>query len=128
MLRNWQWCGNSGARARADLPDTAVRATSLRYDRSGRHLLASFSGRHVLLYDLTQSASAADTPLVGPAGLPEPRRRRRRSQLPRLRVRGDWSDTGPRAQPHSTAQAQPAAGGPTHNTYQSYVLIISEWI
>lgn len=66
-------------------------------------MLVSFSSEYLYLFDVSQAGVAVDgeAPVKG-------RRRRRESPkvLRKLRLRGDWSDTGPEARPLSEVSAQ----------------------
>lgn len=73
------------------------------YSSNEQELLVSFSSEYLYLFDVSQAGVAVDgdTPVKG-------RRRRRESPkvLRKLRLRGDWSDTGPEARPLSEVSAQ----------------------
>ncbi|GAB0099955.1 DDB1- and CUL4-associated factor 6 [Sergentomyia squamirostris] len=92
------------------------RVTSVSYSSDGGQLLVSYSSDHLYLFDITQNGVAI-TPLNDKV--------KRKLQRPentdpppvrRLRLRGDWSDTGPDARPErevmesvgaSTGQVRP---------------------
>lgn len=81
----------------------SYRVTSLVYSPNEQELLVSFSSEYLYLFDLTQDGIEQDsTPAM------KGRRRRRESPkvLRKLRLRGDWSDTGPEARPLSEVSAQ----------------------
>lgn len=81
----------------------SYRVTSLVYSPNEQELLVSFSSEYLYLFDLTQDGMEQETtPTV------KGRRRRRESPkvLRKLRLRGDWSDTGPEARPLSEVSAQ----------------------
>ncbi|MEM9257897.1 MAG: hypothetical protein AAGA91_20870, partial [Pseudomonadota bacterium] len=68
------------------------RVTALKYSADGRQLLVSYSAGDLYLFDLCEqessvAPSAAAAAAAGPA----------RPPVKRLRLRGDWSDTGPQA-------------------------------
>lgn len=81
----------------------SYRVTSLVYSQNEQELLVSFSSEYLYLFDMTQDGVASDG-----AALVKGRRRRRESPkvLRKLRLRGDWSDTGPEARPLSEVSAQ----------------------
>lgn len=69
----------------------SYRVTSLVYSSNEQELLVSFSSEYLYLFDMTHSGVNADGTIVTKG-----RRRRRESPkvLRKLRLRGDWSDTG----------------------------------
>lgn len=82
------------------------RITSVVYSSNELELLVSFSSEYLYLFDM--SKDGVNRELIMPSRI---RRRRRGSPkvLRKLRLRGDWSDTGPQARPASevTAQSRP---------------------
>lgn len=78
------------------------RVTSLVYSPNEEELLVSFSSEYLYLFDVSQDGMEQEcTPTV------KGRRRRRESpKVRKLRLRGDWSDTGPEARPLSEVSAQ----------------------
>jgi DDB1- and CUL4-associated factor 6 len=81
----------------------SYRVTSLNYSRNEQELLVSFSSEYLYLFDMTKDGVTPDGNVVTKG-----RRRRRESPkvLRKLRLRGDWSDTGPEARPLSEVSAQ----------------------
>lgn len=81
----------------------SYRVTSLVYSPNEQELLVSFSSEYLYLFDLTQDG-------IEQEGTPAVKGRRRRRESPKvlrkLRLRGDWSDTGPEARPLSEVSAQ----------------------
>ncbi|ELU04921.1 hypothetical protein CAPTEDRAFT_219756 [Capitella teleta] len=100
------------------------RITSLNYSRDARELLVSYSSDHVYLYDMKDESRKPKKLLKEPSPLPEKvviegtasaplkpepstsegvvRPKTQSTKPPpvkRLRLRGDWSDTGPNARP-----------------------------
>ncbi|KAM3857258.1 DDB1- and CUL4-associated factor 6-like [Diretmus argenteus] len=78
------------------LADTLSRVTSLCYSGDGREVLASYTSDYLYLFDPRDDTARE---LKGPG-------RHAKSQphhppVKRLRLRGDWSDTGPLARPES---------------------------
>lgn len=82
----------------------SYRVTSLVYSQNEQELLVSFSSEYLYLFDMSQDGVTAD----GTTVVKGSRRRRRESPkvLRKLRLRGDWSDTGPEARPLSEVSAQ----------------------
>ncbi|XP_053979426.1 DDB1- and CUL4-associated factor 6-like isoform X2 [Hylaeus volcanicus] len=91
------------------------RMTSLNYSPDGQDVLVSYSSDHLYLFNVKDQGTVQLKKDVA-AGKGEGRKLRLRSPLPvrRLRLRGDWSDTGPDARPereggrrNEIAQARP---------------------
>lgn len=81
------------------------RVTSLVYSQDEQELLVSFSSEYLYLFDVNNDGVQANGESAsGKRG----RRRRRESPkvLRKLRLRGDWSDTGPDARPLNEISAQ----------------------
>lgn len=81
----------------------SYRVTSLVYSANEQELLVSFSSEYLYLFDMSKDGVTAEGTAVTKG-----RRRRRESPkvLRKLRLRGDWSDTGPEARPLSEVSAQ----------------------
>lgn len=81
----------------------SYRVTSLVYSQDEKELLVSFSSEYLYLFDISHDGVSNDG-----KNLEKGRRRRRDSPkvLRKLRLRGDWSDTGPEARPLSEVSAQ----------------------
>ncbi|CRK89061.1 CLUMA_CG002533, isoform A [Clunio marinus] len=79
------------------------RVTSLVFSPNEQELLVSFSSEYLYLFNLNDEG-------VSPEGNTVAKGRRRRRDSPKvlrkLRLRGDWSDTGPEARPLSEVSAQ----------------------
>uniref|UniRef100_A0A182IL99 Uncharacterized protein n=1 Tax=Anopheles atroparvus TaxID=41427 RepID=A0A182IL99_ANOAO len=93
------------------------RVTSLEYDRHERQLLVNYSSDHLYLFDVTHGGigdvklcKAGSRSVSQDRAADKEKRLRGASQKPphmsdgsppvrRLRLRGDWSDTGPEARP-----------------------------
>uniref|UniRef100_A0AAR2JZG8 Ddb1 and cul4 associated factor 6 n=1 Tax=Pygocentrus nattereri TaxID=42514 RepID=A0AAR2JZG8_PYGNA len=75
------------------LTGRSCRVTSLCYSADGQEVLASYSSDYVYLFDPKDDQASK-------LGLSE-NRRQEQPPVKRLRLRGDWSDTGPRARPES---------------------------
>ncbi|XP_034174083.2 DDB1- and CUL4-associated factor 6 isoform X1 [Osmia lignaria lignaria] len=76
------------------------RITSLNYSPDGQDVLVSYSSDHLYLFNVKDQASVHLKKSIG-TGKGMGKKKRLRSPLPvrRLRLRGDWSDTGPDARP-----------------------------
>ncbi|KAI1289357.1 DDB1- and CUL4-associated factor 6 [Halotydeus destructor] len=79
-----------------DFDNKHHRITSLCYSPDAREMLVSYSSDHIYLFDTLDSHPAAKVLSTGPA-----KRSSSRKSIRRLRVRGDWSDTGPDARPET---------------------------
>lgn len=81
----------------------SYRVTSLVYSPNEQELLVSFSSEYLYLFDMSHSGVVEEA-----SASVKGRRRRRESPkvLRKLRLRGDWSDTGPEARPLSEVSAQ----------------------
>jgi len=83
------------------------RVTSVVYSPNDSELLVSFSSEYLYIFDMTKDGIGEAQPV------PKTRRLRRRASHPKIlrkiRLRGDWSDTGPDARPQNevTAQSRP---------------------
>ncbi|KAJ8253054.1 hypothetical protein GJAV_G00208620 [Gymnothorax javanicus] len=80
----------------AHLASKSCRVTSLCYSADGREVLVSYSSDYIYLFDPKDDQARE---LKGPSE--ERREELRQPPVKRLRLRGDWSDTGPRARPES---------------------------
>ncbi|XP_066520867.1 DDB1- and CUL4-associated factor 6-like isoform X2 [Hoplias malabaricus] len=76
------------------LTGRSCRVTSLCYSADGQELLASYSSDYIYLFD------PKDDQASKLKGLSE-NRKEEQPPVKRLRLRGDWSDTGPRARPET---------------------------
>lgn len=83
----------------------SYRVTSVNYSRDERELLVSFSSEYLYLFDMTRDGITKE--MIPPTGR---RRRCKDSSSPKilrkLRLRGDWSDTGPESLFSSDSPAQ----------------------
>ncbi|XP_064465079.1 DDB1- and CUL4-associated factor 6-like isoform X2 [Ornithodoros turicata] len=83
------------------------RITSLTYSSNGREMLVSYSSDYIYLFDarddgqVNRKAYGADSQASSTDGKPTDSR----LSMKRLRVRGDWSDTGPNARPEREMRA-----------------------
>uniref|UniRef100_A0A8C1E5J6 Ddb1 and cul4 associated factor 6 n=1 Tax=Cyprinus carpio carpio TaxID=630221 RepID=A0A8C1E5J6_CYPCA len=78
------------------LSSKSCRVTSLCYSEDGQEVLVSYSSDYIYLFDPKDDQARE---LKGPSE--ERREELRQPPVKRLRLRGDWSDTGPRARPES---------------------------
>ncbi|ESO06921.1 hypothetical protein HELRODRAFT_77223, partial [Helobdella robusta] len=86
------------------------RITSLQHNQHGDQLLASYSSEYVYLFDLKVLSSSSSLHQTSP-------RRNQRggfSGMPikKLRLRSDWSDTGPKSRPESQREASTSREAP----------------
>ncbi|CAB1329040.1 unnamed protein product, partial [Coregonus sp. 'balchen'] len=96
---NYMGRGTTGMCVRfvpAHLSNKSCRVTSLCYSGDGQEVLVSYSSDYVYLFDPNNDQARE---LKGPSE--ERREELRQPPVKRLRLRGDWSDTGPRARPES---------------------------
>ncbi|KAM8976132.1 LOW QUALITY PROTEIN: DDB1- and CUL4-associated factor 6 [Pelodytes ibericus] len=81
----------------SQLSNKSCRVTSLCYSEDGQEVLVSYSSDYVYLFDPKDDQAKE-------LKFPSANQRResvRQPPVKRLRLRGDWSDTGPRARPES---------------------------
>uniref|UniRef100_A0A8C5P6U1 DDB1 and CUL4 associated factor 6 n=1 Tax=Leptobrachium leishanense TaxID=445787 RepID=A0A8C5P6U1_9ANUR len=79
------------------LSNKSCRVTSLCYSEDGQEVLVSYSSDYIYLFDpKDDQAKALKCPSAD-----QRREEMRQPPVKRLRLRGDWSDTGPRARPES---------------------------
>ncbi|KAM4699473.1 DDB1- and CUL4-associated factor 6 isoform 2-T3 [Discoglossus pictus] len=79
------------------LSNKSCRVTSLCYSEDGQEVLVSYSSDYIYLFDPKDDQAKA---LKFPSS-DQRREEVRQPPVKRLRLRGDWSDTGPRARPES---------------------------
>ncbi|KAM3861808.1 DDB1- and CUL4-associated factor 6 [Diretmus argenteus] len=94
---NYMGRGTTGMCVRfvpAHLSNKSCRVTSLCYSGDGQEVLVSYSSDYIYLFDPKDDQARE---LKGPSE--ERREELRQPPVKRLRLRGDWSDTGPRARP-----------------------------
>ncbi|XP_010862327.1 DDB1- and CUL4-associated factor 6-like isoform X2 [Esox lucius] len=78
------------------LANKSCRVTSLAYSRDGRQVLASYTSEYLYLFDPKDDRGRE---LKGPSQ--ETKDEQKEPPQKRLRLRGDWSDTGPLSRPES---------------------------
>ncbi|XP_064121511.1 LOW QUALITY PROTEIN: DDB1- and CUL4-associated factor 6-like [Macrobrachium nipponense] len=93
------------------------RVTSLRYSQDGREVLASYSSDYLYLFDTENFKEVSlngieDTDAESETG----------PTLKRLRLRGDWSDTGPQALPESEMRSQAGDVGQARPTLHATLM------
>uniref|UniRef100_A0A8C7VCX9 Uncharacterized protein n=1 Tax=Oncorhynchus mykiss TaxID=8022 RepID=A0A8C7VCX9_ONCMY len=76
------------------LLNKSCRVTSLAFSRDGREVLASYASDYLYLFDPKDDKGRE---LKGPSQ----DNKQKETQQKRLRLRGDWSDTGPLSRPES---------------------------
>ncbi|KAJ8351773.1 hypothetical protein SKAU_G00232490 [Synaphobranchus kaupii] len=105
----------------AHLSSKSCRVTSLCYSGDGREILVSYSSDYVYLFDPKDDQARE---LKGPSE--ERREELRQPPVKRLRLRGDWSDTGPRARPESERERD-GEQGPNVSLMQRMSDMLSRW-
>ncbi|KAI2663262.1 DDB1- and CUL4-associated factor 6 [Labeo rohita] len=116
--------GNTGICVRFVPPRLAgrsCRVTSLCYSSDGREILASFSSDYIYLFDPKddKASKLKELPKNKGEGLLRP-------PVKRLRVRGDWSDTGPLARPESERERDGESSSST-SLMQRMSDMLSRW-
>ncbi|XP_041128003.1 DDB1- and CUL4-associated factor 6-like isoform X6 [Polyodon spathula] len=103
------------------LSNKSCRVTSLCYSNDGQEILVSYSSDYVYLFN-PQDDQAKE--LKGPSD--ERREELRQPPVKRLRLRGDWSDTGPRARPESERERD-GEQSPNVSLMQRMSDMLSRW-
>ncbi|KAJ8407284.1 hypothetical protein AAFF_G00278580 [Aldrovandia affinis] len=104
------------------LSNKSCRVTSLCYSADGREILVSYSSDYLYLFDPGDDQARE---LKGPAS-EERREELRQPPVKRLRLRGDWSDTGPRARPESERERD-GEQSPNVSLMQRMSDMLSRW-
>ncbi|KAJ8377520.1 hypothetical protein AAFF_G00259470 [Aldrovandia affinis] len=102
------------------------RVTSLCYSGDGQEVLVSYSSDYLYLFDPRDDHARE---LKGPATTAtsiERREELRQPPVKRLRLRGDWSDTGPRARPESERERD-GEQSPNVSLMQRMSDMLSRW-
>ncbi|RWS25917.1 nuclear receptor interaction protein-like protein [Leptotrombidium deliense] len=86
-----------------ELESKSHRITSLTYSPDGEEMLVSYSSDFVYLFNTKDDGKSKATVLEKPIS----NKSNKKPLVRRLRVRGDWSDTGPNARPEAE-RASPA--------------------
>ncbi|XP_075051705.1 DDB1- and CUL4-associated factor 6 isoform X2 [Mixophyes fleayi] len=117
--------GTTGMCARfvpSHLTNKSCRVTSLCYSENGQEVLVSYSSDYIYLFDPKDNQGKE---LKFPSAS-QRREEVREPPLKRLRLRGDWSDTGPRSRPESERERD---GDPVTNAslMQRMSDMLSRW-
>ncbi|XP_037932154.1 DDB1- and CUL4-associated factor 6-like, partial [Teleopsis dalmanni] len=83
------------------------RITSVKFSQDESELLASYSSEYLYLFDLKNSGgNIHEIYTKGQKNFDEPQSKNSQHVQRRLRLRGDWSDTGPRSAPENENTAR----------------------
>ncbi|XP_029314984.1 DDB1- and CUL4-associated factor 6 isoform X4 [Cottoperca gobio] len=121
---NYMGRGTTGMCVRfvpAHLSNKSCRVTSLCYSEDGQEVLVSYSSDYIYLFDPKDDQARE---LKGPSQ--ERREELRQPPVKRLRLRGDWSDTGPRARPESERERD-GEQSPNVSLMQRMSDMLSRW-
>ncbi|KAG7467058.1 hypothetical protein MATL_G00149300 [Megalops atlanticus] len=121
---NYMGRGTTGMCVRfvpAHLASKSCRVTSLCYSGDGQEILVSYSSDYIYLFDPKDDQARE---LKGPSE--ERREELRQPPVKRLRLRGDWSDTGPRARPESERERD-GEQSPNVSLMQRMSDMLSRW-
>ncbi|CAK6439841.1 unnamed protein product [Pipistrellus nathusii] len=122
---NYAGRGTAGMVARflpSHLNNKSCRVTSLCYSEDGQEILVSYSSDYIYLFDpKDDTARELRTP-----SSEERREELRQPPVKRLRLRGDWSDTGPRARPESERERD-GEQSPNVSLMQRMSDMLSRW-
>ncbi|XP_051563834.1 DDB1- and CUL4-associated factor 6-like isoform X8 [Myxocyprinus asiaticus] len=121
---NYMGRGTTGMCVRfvpAHLSTKSCRVTSLCYSEDGQEVLVSYSSDYIYLFDPRDDQARE---LKGPSE--ERREELRQPPVKRLRLRGDWSDTGPRARPESERERD-GEQSPNVSLMQRMSDMLSRW-
>ncbi|XP_069492565.1 DDB1- and CUL4-associated factor 6 isoform X2 [Ambystoma mexicanum] len=103
------------------LSNKSCRVTSLCYSQDGQEVLVSYSSDYIYLFDPKDDQARE---LKHPSD--ERRQDLRQPPVKRLRLRGDWSDTGPRARPESERDRE-GEQSPNVSLMQRMSDMLSRW-
>uniref|UniRef100_A0A8C4YZ42 Ddb1 and cul4 associated factor 6 n=1 Tax=Gadus morhua TaxID=8049 RepID=A0A8C4YZ42_GADMO len=121
---NYMGRGTTGMCVRfvpAHLSNKSCRVTSLCYSGDSKEVLVSYSSDYIYLFDPVDDQARQ---LKGPSD--ERREEVRQPPVKRLRLRGDWSDTGPRARPESERERD-GEQSPNVSLMQRMSDMLSRW-
>ncbi|XP_063275318.1 DDB1- and CUL4-associated factor 6 isoform X2 [Prinia subflava] len=104
------------------LSNKSCRVTSLCYSEDGQEILVSYSSDYIYLFDPKDDTARE---LKVPSA-EERREELRQPPVKRLRLRGDWSDTGPRARPESERERD-GEQSPNVSLMQRMSDMLSRW-
>ncbi|XP_036891165.1 DDB1- and CUL4-associated factor 6 isoform X2 [Sturnira hondurensis] len=122
---NYAGRGTAGMVARflpPHLNNKSCRVTSLCYSEDGQEVLVSYSSDYIYLFDPKDDTARE---LRAPSA-EERREELRQPPVKRLRLRGDWSDTGPRARPESERERD-GEQSPNVSLMQRMSDMLSRW-
>ncbi|XP_007434301.1 DDB1- and CUL4-associated factor 6 isoform X3 [Python bivittatus] len=122
---NYAGRGTTGLVARfvpPHLNNKSCRVTSLCYSEDGQEILVSYSSDYIYLFDPKDDTARE---LKVPSA-EERREELRQPPVKRLRLRGDWSDTGPRARPESERERD-GEQSPNVSLMQRMSDMLSRW-
>ncbi|XP_012382886.2 DDB1- and CUL4-associated factor 6 isoform X6 [Dasypus novemcinctus] len=122
---NYAGRGTTGMVARfipSHLNNKSCRVTSLCYSEDGQEILVSYSSDYIYLFDPKDDTARE---LKSPS-TEERREELRQPPVKRLRLRGDWSDTGPRARPESERERD-GEQSPNVSLMQRMSDMLSRW-
>uniref|UniRef100_A0A8C4S9F5 Ddb1 and cul4 associated factor 6 n=1 Tax=Erpetoichthys calabaricus TaxID=27687 RepID=A0A8C4S9F5_ERPCA len=103
------------------LANKSCRVTSLCYSMDGQEILVSYSSDYIYLFDPKDDKARE---LKCPSE--DKREELRQPPVKRLRLRGDWSDTGPRARPESERERD-GEQSPNVSLMQRMSDMLSRW-
>ncbi|KAM4561016.1 DDB1- and CUL4-associated factor 6 [Fundulus diaphanus] len=121
---NYMGRGTTGMCVRfvpAHLSNKSCRVTSLCYSEDSQEVLVSYSSDYIYLFNPKDDQARE---LKGPSE--ERREELRQPPVKRLRLRGDWSDTGPRARPESERERD-GEQSPNVSLMQRMSDMLSRW-
>ncbi|XP_041066575.1 DDB1- and CUL4-associated factor 6 isoform X3 [Carcharodon carcharias] len=105
------------------LTNKSCRVTSLCYSNDGQEILVSYSSDYIYLFDPNDDQGRElKIPSADERREPEIRQ----PPVKRLRLRGDWSDTGPRARPESERERD-GEQSPNVSLMQRMSDMLSRW-
>ncbi|KAM6945684.1 DDB1- and CUL4-associated factor 6-like [Aplochiton taeniatus] len=107
------------------LLNQSCRVTSLCYSGDGRDILASYSSDGVYLFDPRDDSAREVRGPERDEDKNEPHQLKQQSTTKRLRLRGDWSDTGPLARPERERERDEA--GTAVSLLQRISDVMSRW-
>ena len=110
-----------------ELGEKQRRITSVSFRPDGQEVLASYSSDYIYIFDPKETNTDHGMKLkVGRPAKKKSSRNRNKSPQPmkKLRLRGDWSDTGPNSRPETEARdlEERASDGMVLNKHQSLIL------
>jgi len=113
--------GLSGLFSKFSVPEfegKSRRISSVKYRPDGKEVLVSFSSDYLYVFDPKADCTATSKTKRLKVGQPSQKWKRaqeneqQQQPVKKFRLRGDWSDTGPRSRPESEATAAATDGSP----------------